>query len=92
MIIGGTCGSLTTVAVISPWQMMLDVGKVNVNRGGKQRIMRDGYWDGKVQCMNYAIWIPKGLQAILEESGINTQGMNAKQMREILGSHEDFIN
>lgn len=70
----------------------LDVGKVNVNHGGKQRIMRDGYWDGKVQCMNYAIETPKGLRAILEESGINTRGMNAKQMREILDSHEDFIN
>ena len=38
----------------------LDVSKMNVIRGGKQRVMRDGFWDGKVQRMNYAIGIPKG--------------------------------
>ncbi len=70
----------------------LDVSKMNVNPGGKQRIMRDGFWDGKVQRMNYAIGIPKGLRVILEERGINTQGMNGNQMREILGEHEDFKN
>ena len=42
--------------------------------------------------MNYAIGIPKGLHAVLEERGINTKGMNADKMREILGSHPDFRN
>ena len=70
----------------------LDVSKMNVNPGGKQRVMRDGFWDGKVQRMNYAIGIPKGLRVILEERGVNTHGMNGDQMREILGSHQDFKN
>ena len=29
----------------------LDVSKMNVNPGGKQRVMRDGWWGGKVQRM-----------------------------------------
>lgn len=45
----------------------LDVNKMNVNPGGKQRVMRDGFWDGNVQKMNYAIGIPKGLRVVLEE-------------------------
>ena len=39
----------------------LDVSKMNVNPGGKQRVMRDGYWNGEVKKMNFAIGIPKGL-------------------------------
>ena len=70
----------------------LDVSKMNVNPGGKQRVMRDGFWDGKIQRMNYAIGIPKGLRVALEERGINTHGMNGDQMREILRGHEDFKN
>ena len=70
----------------------LDVSKMNVNPGGKQTVMHDGLWNGKAQSMNYAIGIPKGLCAVLEERGINTKGMNADKMREILGSHPDFRN
>ena len=51
-----------------------------------------GFWDGKVQSMNYAIGIPKGMKIVLEERGINTKGMNADRMREILRSHPDFKN
>ena len=68
----------------------LDVNKMNVNPGGKQRVMRDGFWNGKPQKMNYALGVPKGLRAVLEERGVNTKGMNAEEMREILGSHPDF--
>ena len=70
----------------------LDVNKMNVNPGGKQRVMRDGFWDGKVQKMNYAIVIPKGLWIVLEEQGIDTSGMNGDTMREVLKSHPDFKN
>ena len=70
----------------------LDVSKMNVNPGGKQRIMRDGWWGGKPQRMNYAIGIPKGLRVILEERGVNTHEMNGDRMRAILGSHPDFKN
>ena len=68
----------------------LDVNKMNVNPGGKQRVMRDGFWNGKLQKMNYTIGVPKGLRVVLEERGVNTKGLNADQMREILGRHNDF--
>ena len=68
----------------------LDVTKMNVNPGGKQRVMRDGFWAGKPQKMNYALGIPKGLRVILEERGIDTRKMNAEEMRRVLGSHPDF--
>ena len=42
--------------------------------------------------MNYAIGIPKGLRAVLEEQGVNTTDMNGDEMRAILGSHPDFQN
>ena len=60
----------------------LDVNKMNVNPGGKQRVMRDGhgFWDGKVHKMNYAI----GLWVVLEERGIDTSGMNGDKMRKVL--------
>lgn len=68
----------------------LDVNKMNVNPGGKQRVMRDGFWNGKVQKMNFSLGIPKGLRAVLEERGISTKKMNADEMRKVLGSHPDF--
>ena len=37
--------------------------------------------------------IPKpGLRQVLTERGIDTRGMTASQMRELLGSHPDFAN
>ena len=66
------------------------VNKMNVNPGGKQKIMRDGFWNGKLQHLNYAIGIPKGLHVILEEGDIDRNGMNEDQIREILGSHKFF--
>ena len=36
----------------------LDVSKMNLNPGGKQRIMRDGWWDGKPQSMNFSLGVP----------------------------------
>ena len=68
----------------------LDVNHMNVNPGGKQRVMRDGWWGGMPQAMNFALGVPKGLQRVLEERGVRTQGMVADKMREALGSHPDF--
>ena len=67
----------------------LDVSKMNVGPGGKQRVMRDGFWDGKPFPMNRN-GVPKGLKAVLEERGVSTRHMNADKMREILGNHSDF--
>ena len=36
--------------------------------------------------------IPKGMKLVLQERGVDTDGMNAKAMREKLGSHPDFMN
>ena len=63
---------------------------MNVNPGDKQWVMHDGYWNGKVCKMNFAIGIPKGLRVILQERGIDTTNMNADQMREVLKQHSDF--
>ena len=64
---------------------MRPLDKMNVNPGGKQRILRDTWWNGKLQKMTFWIGGPKGLHTVLEE-----RGMNANQMRKILGSHCDF--
>ena len=61
----------------------LDVSKMNVNPGGKQQVMHDGYWNGM-------IGIPKGLRVVLQKCGVNTTNMNADQMREVLKQHPDF--
>ena len=70
----------------------LDASKMNVNPEGKQRVMRDGFWDGKVQKMNFALGIPKALRRVLEERGTDNTEMNADKMSEVLSSHPDFKN
>ena len=66
----------------------LDASKMNVNPGGKQRVMRDG----EASKMNYTLGVPKDMRVILEERGIGTCHLNAGQMREVLKSHPDFKN
>ena len=34
--------------------------------------------------------IPKGMKQVLEERGVDTRGMTAARMKEIIGSHPDF--
>ena len=70
----------------------LDASKMNVNPGGKQPVMRDTMWAGKVQKMVFNLGIPKGMKAVLEERGINTQTLKGEQMRTILRNHDDFKN
>lgn len=69
----------------------LDASKMNVNPGGKQRVMQDGWRGGKPQKMNTR-GILKGMRIVLEEWGINTRKMNAEEMRDVLSSHPDFKN
>ena len=45
----------------------LDVNQMNVKPGGKERVMRDGIWNGKSQAMDFSICVSKGLCAVLEE-------------------------
>ena len=68
----------------------LNADRMNVNPGGKQPAMRSTVWDGAPQEMTLRDGTPKGLRIVLEERGVNTCGMNAKKMREILATHEDF--
>ena len=42
--------------------------------------------------MNFSLGVPKGLKRVLEERGVDTQGMKAEEMRAVLGSHPDFQN
>ena len=70
----------------------LDVNQMNVKPGGKQRKMRDGVFDGKIQKMIMSNGVAKGLKMVLEERGVNTTGMNADKMREVLGNFSDFKN
>ena len=64
----------------------------NINPGSKQQVMQDGWWNGKPQKMNYSLGVPKGMRVILQERGIDTRGIVANDMREVLASHPDFQN
>ena len=69
----------------------LVVSRMNVNPGGKQPVMRDGWWGGKLQRMYFNLEkIPKGMSQVLEERSVNTRGKKADEIRIALGSHPDF--
>ena len=72
----------------------LDVSKINVKPGGKQRIMRDTTWNGKVWKMYYTDRdgkkVAKGMKMVLEERGVSTAGKGGDWMRKTLGEHFDF--
>lgn len=50
----------------------LDASEMNVNPGGKQRIMRDTVWQGIVQKMNYSLGLAKGMHVVMQERGVDT--------------------
>jgi len=52
--------------------------------------MRDTIWGGAIQHMVYDTGTPKGMKNILEERGVDTYRMKAKEMREVLKSFPDF--
>ena len=59
----------------------LVVSRMNVNPGGKQPVMRDGWWGGKPQPMCFNLGkIPKGMHRVLEERGVDTTGMKAEKI------------
>ena len=74
--------------------MALDVNKMNVKPGGKQRIMRDTTWNGKIWKLYYTEQdgkkVAKGMKMVLEERGISTGGKSADWMRQTLAQHSDF--
>ena len=74
----------------------LDVNHMNVKPGGKQRLMRDTEYNGRVKKMYTTVRgervVPKGMKIVLEERGISTAGKNAQWMRNELARHPDFKN
>lgn len=70
----------------------LDASKMNVNPGGKQRVMRETVWKGKVHKMNYWGGVPKGTRAVLTERGVDTSRMKAEDLRAPLAEMDDFKN
>ena len=70
----------------------LNVNSMNVGPGGKQSRPRDTVWQGKTQRLILPDGQPKGMKIVLEEQGVDTTGWYAKQMREELASHDDFLS
>lgn len=65
----------------------LDVNKMNVGPGGKQKIMRDTQYDGRFQRMYFMCGgekVAKGMKIVLEERGISTVGKKGNWMRDTL--------
>ena len=53
--------------------------------------MRDKWWNGKPQKVNYSLGVPKGMQVILQERRIDTREMVANDVKEVLANHLDFM-
>lgn len=70
----------------------LNASRMNVRPGGKQPCMRDTVWAGRVQKLVRDDGVPKGMKAVLEERGVNTERMKANDMRTVLSFHDDFIS
>ena len=58
----------------------LNADKMNVGPRGKQPKMRDTVWGGKVQKMVDDEDVPKDMRTVLQERGVDTTGMKAKDM------------
>ena len=64
---------------------MHSMRKMNVKAGGKQPSMQNNLaWEG-------ILVVPKGLQQVPKDRGINTRGMKLEDMRKELASHDYFI-
>ena len=55
----------------------LHLEKMDVEDGGKQPYMRDNKWYGAVQRTVTAQGEQKGMKTVLQERGVNTDGINA---------------
>ena len=71
----------------------LDVNKMNVRPGGKQRLMDDTLWNGMSQSMTFmedGQKVAKGMEMVLQGRGISTHGKNKEWMQKELSEHSDF--
>ena len=53
---------------------------LNVNDGGKQRVLRDTFWNGSIQKMVNEEGRPKGLKTILKERNLHKREMKKEEM------------
>ena len=58
----------------------LNAYKMNVKPGGKQPAMWNTIWRGKEYSMVFNLGIPKGLQQVLKERGVDTRGMKLEDI------------
>ena len=75
----------------------LNVRRMNIKPGGKQRIMlRDTMWDGRIWKMYFTDStgrkIAKGIKMVLEERGVSTEGKGGDWMCKRLAEFDDFMN
>lgn len=68
----------------------LDAKKMNKGPSGAQPKMRDTVWDGQPQRMVDANGIPKGLERVLQERGVDTRGKKKAELADIISDHADF--
>ena len=65
----------------------LELSKMNVKPGGKQRIMHDTTWKRRIWKMyytdHYGRKVAKGMKMVLKERPITTAGKTADRMREL---------
>ena len=64
---------------------VLNPERMNTKDGGKQPYLRDTMWDGSVQRMVTAKGKQKGMRT---ERGVDTHGLNADRLRELLQGYE----
>ena len=83
-------GCSTTQAVMERMLRCLIASRMNAKPGGKQPLLRDTVWDGKVQRMVYSIGVAKGLIQVLKERGRYRPGMKLEEMKAEISTHPDF--
>ena len=66
----------------------LNAERMNVKDGGRQPFMKDTIWEGRVQRMVTSGGTQKGMKTVLEERGVETDGLNADKLRELLRQYE----
>ena len=62
----------------------LNAEQMNVHDGGKQLFRKDTIWNWQVQRMVTAGGVQKGMKTVPEERCIDTSGLNAEKLRELL--------
>ena len=63
---------------------------MNVSDGGKQAFLGDTMWDGQPQKMVTSAGVQKGLKTLLQQQGVNTNGLLKDDMIKIVAEMRDF--